>query len=226
MAPAAAIPPAVPDRTSPVWPCRPAIGGDWRPMSGDQARALVQAVSAHHRPGHLVRISGGRGLDILCLPGWQLGEVLVGFTGGALGIARFLYCGADIMPIDGSDAPFRLLGGNFHAVGENGLRQYLDLFTSMVRSGSDAFHLVPRPGPRQLAIEWRDELAPADVSLSRAARLWRCKALVAFRTDLYAAEFTIDALGVVDLVEDRHVSEICNPRRTVFDGMWQIPRPS
>ena len=221
------------------WPCRPVIAGTWRAV-GSALRNAVLGVTPATKPGDPFDLGretiAMRCLRIEALPGAYLVEALAARASGEAGIFRFMLGPLQVVPLQGHAADF----GRFVAatppghIAADGAQQYIELFTSTLRTADGRFVLVQsandviraRPEAARQRAQWRRHVRPLTALGEIEAGRYGYEGTMAYSAQLSWVRLTVDPSGQVTMEDDNPLAPLAPAPAETFAGAWQIFEPA
>lgn len=224
------------DDLSPPWPAPPLVSGPWRDLDealGEDLRRLLLGEESRDRSlaeaGKLLRF---RARPLPFWPDFLWLDALVETADGSRAVAAILYGPLGPLPITGESA----LAHEMNARGLLDLgtseqaADYLRFFCSAVRGDEGPFYLIESPdrfAELSGAAMPRECLAHAvPIGIEAEGEGWEAGALVYYGSALFRSRFAISADGMIEMIDDRLISESQPEPLPVLDGFLCRIRPN
>lgn len=215
-----------------LWPTPPLLPGSWHELDPELTDALRQLlVSSQIRCFPLVNAGSMAAYRVRALPfwpEWMWIDALVETRGGPA-TAAFLYGPHGAQALDGTSALV-------HDINDSGVLDvstadlacdYLRFFCSAVRGDEGPFYLIEaterfaKLSGSTLPAPFGEQALP--VAAKRSVEGWRLDALVQYGTALFKSRFSLNAAGMIEMIDDEPLRADLPPVSIEFDGL--IARP-
>lgn len=212
------------------WPTPPLVG-PWHELAEDVAdafRVVLESdgsfASAACPPGE---IGAFRVHPLLFWPDWMWVDALIEETGAASKVISFLYGPHGPHILDGTSRIFHDVNDliSIRIEQAEAVCDYLRVFCSAVRMEDKPFFIIESPGRLQQLI-YPFDLPESAVPLARPLEAvrrrdgWKIHALVLFGATLFEATFLISTYGLVDMIDDKLLTDGLPDNPIRFDGIF------
>ncbi|MBB5708672.1 hypothetical protein [Sphingopyxis panaciterrulae] len=216
------------------WPTPPLLSGSWHEIDPDLAREFRDLlVSSQIRCTPLVYAGAMRRYRVRPLafwPGWMWVDALVDTKQGAAS-AAFLYGPYGAHELDGTSALIHDVneGGALDVSTADLAADYLRFFCSAVRGDEGPFFLIE--DSERFALLSGSAFPDAGlaaharpVAVRQTATGWDLEAFVYYGDALFASRFSLDATGLVEMIDDEPLFTGVATPQIDYDGLVSRPR--